>query len=151
MTDFTIFKIFSPKKSAIKFAFFTQNKAKLWKIDHIIGFWEKRLIFRRILAKIEENCDHNIDPKSLWFKNIFLLPIFSESTAPVEEYFWQFIFRKFAQEEECHYIEVARNRPLQTFAMYFFFESLQGSMLWSLFSVNFQYFRKKNYISVCFQ
>jgi hypothetical protein len=30
--------------------------------DHHIGFWEKRQFFRRKLAKIAENCDHNIDP-----------------------------------------------------------------------------------------
>jgi hypothetical protein len=30
--------------------------------DHNIGFWEKRQFFRRKLAKIAENCDHNIDP-----------------------------------------------------------------------------------------
>jgi hypothetical protein len=33
------------------------------KIDHNIGFWEKRLFFRRQLAKISENNDHNIDPR----------------------------------------------------------------------------------------
>jgi hypothetical protein len=31
------------------------------KLDHNIGFWEKRQFFRRKLAKIAENCDHNID------------------------------------------------------------------------------------------
>jgi hypothetical protein len=30
--------------------------------DHNIGFREKRQFFRRKLAKIAENCDHNIDP-----------------------------------------------------------------------------------------
>jgi hypothetical protein len=34
----------------------------LKKIDHNIGFWEKRQFFRRKLSKIAENCDHNIDP-----------------------------------------------------------------------------------------
>jgi hypothetical protein len=34
--------------------------------DHNIGFWEKRQLFRQKLAKIAENCDHNIDPWSLW-------------------------------------------------------------------------------------
>jgi hypothetical protein len=33
-------------------------------VDHNIGFREKRQFFRRKLAKIAENCDHNIDP---WF------------------------------------------------------------------------------------
>jgi hypothetical protein len=32
------------------------------KLDHNIGFWEKRNFFRRKLSKIAENCDHNIDP-----------------------------------------------------------------------------------------
>jgi hypothetical protein len=31
--------------------------------DHNIGFREKRQFFRRKLAKIAENCDHNIDPR----------------------------------------------------------------------------------------
>jgi hypothetical protein len=30
--------------------------------DHNIGFLEKRQFFPRILSKIAENCDHNIDP-----------------------------------------------------------------------------------------
>jgi hypothetical protein len=34
------------------------------KLDHNIGFWEKRQFFLRKLLKIAENCDHNIDP---WF------------------------------------------------------------------------------------
>jgi hypothetical protein len=33
-------------------------------VDHNIGFREKRQFFRRKLAKIAENCDHNIDPWS---------------------------------------------------------------------------------------
>jgi hypothetical protein len=32
------------------------------KLDHNIGFWEKRQFFRQKLAKLAENCDHNIDP-----------------------------------------------------------------------------------------
>jgi hypothetical protein len=32
------------------------------KFDHNIGFWEKRRNFHRKLVKIDENCDHNIDP-----------------------------------------------------------------------------------------
>jgi hypothetical protein len=31
------------------------------KFHHNIGFCEKRQFFRRKLAKIAENCDHNID------------------------------------------------------------------------------------------
>jgi hypothetical protein len=37
------------------------------KVDHNIGFWEKRQFFRRKLVKIAENCDYNIDP---WLKYI---------------------------------------------------------------------------------
>jgi hypothetical protein len=60
-----IFSIFSPKKSAEKMAFLTQNKAKLCKkFYHNIVFWEKRQFFRRNWAKIAENCDYNIDPRS---------------------------------------------------------------------------------------
>jgi hypothetical protein len=58
-----IFKIFSPKNSAKKLAFLTQNKAKLCKIL-ITLFFEKNAIFCRKLSKIAENCDHNIDPCS---------------------------------------------------------------------------------------
>jgi hypothetical protein len=41
----------------------------LKKIDHNIGFREKRQFFRRKLGKIVENCDHNIDP-SLGLKRV---------------------------------------------------------------------------------
>jgi hypothetical protein len=33
------------------------------KFYHNIGFWENRQFFCRKLAKIAENCDHNIDPR----------------------------------------------------------------------------------------
>jgi hypothetical protein len=60
-----IFKIFSPKNSAKKLAFLTQNKAKLCQILIITSVSEKNAnFFRRKLAKIAENCDHNIDPWS---------------------------------------------------------------------------------------
>jgi hypothetical protein len=39
--------------------------------DHNIGFWEKRQFFCRKLAKIAENCDHNIGPWSFSYWNIF--------------------------------------------------------------------------------
>jgi hypothetical protein len=52
-----------PKNSAKKLAFLTQNKAKLCKILIIILVYEKNAnFFRRKLANIAENCDHNIDP-----------------------------------------------------------------------------------------
>jgi hypothetical protein len=67
-TDVMIFKIFSPKNSAKKLAFLTQNKAKLCKNWIITLVFEKNAnFFRRKLAKIAENCDHNIDP---WFSNM---------------------------------------------------------------------------------
>jgi hypothetical protein len=58
-----IFYIYSPKNSAKKLAFLTQNKAKICKILIItLVFEKKRQFFRRKLSKIAENCDHNIDP-----------------------------------------------------------------------------------------
>jgi hypothetical protein len=59
-----IFYIFSPKNSAEKMAFLTQNKAKLcknWIITLVLK--KKTPFFRRKLSKIAENCDHNIDPR----------------------------------------------------------------------------------------
>jgi hypothetical protein len=35
--------------------------------DHYIGFWEKR----QKMLKIAENCDHNIDPRSLSYDHEF--------------------------------------------------------------------------------
>jgi hypothetical protein len=58
-----VFKIFSLKIFAKKLAFFAQNKAKLCKNLIIILVLRKTPIFRRKLAKIAENCDHNIDPR----------------------------------------------------------------------------------------
>jgi hypothetical protein len=78
-----IFKIFSPKKSRIKLAFLTQNKAKSCKIWIITLIFEKNAnFFRRKLSKIAENCDHNIDPwsrcpsaRGLILKMIFQLEV----------------------------------------------------------------------------
>jgi hypothetical protein len=57
-----IFKIFSPKKLR-KIGVFDSKQSYIMHIFyHNIGFWEKRQFFRRKLAKIAENCDHNIDP-----------------------------------------------------------------------------------------
>jgi hypothetical protein len=57
-------KIFSPKNSAKKLAFFfAQNKAKLCKILIItLVFDINANFFRRKLVKIAENFEHNIDP-----------------------------------------------------------------------------------------
>jgi hypothetical protein len=49
--------------------------------DHNIEFWENLQYLRRKLAKIAENCDHDIDPWDRCDDNNFLLfsPIFSEN------------------------------------------------------------------------
>jgi hypothetical protein len=59
-----ILKIFSPKNLAKILAFLLKlHLVFAKKYDENIGvFLEKRQIFRRKLAKIGENCDHNIDP-----------------------------------------------------------------------------------------
>jgi hypothetical protein len=48
-----------------KMAFLTQNKAKLRKILIITLVFEKNAIFCQKLSKIAENCDLNIDPRSV--------------------------------------------------------------------------------------
>jgi hypothetical protein len=46
-------------------AFFAQTGATFCqKNDHNIAFLRKTQFFRRKLAKLTENCDHNIDPSS---------------------------------------------------------------------------------------
>jgi hypothetical protein len=46
-----------------KLAFFALTNASFFQKNyHNIGFFEKRQNFRRKLAKIAENYDHNIDP-----------------------------------------------------------------------------------------
>jgi hypothetical protein len=42
--------------------FLLKLRLVLQKFDDNIGFWEKRQFFRSKLAKIAENCDHDIDP-----------------------------------------------------------------------------------------
>jgi hypothetical protein len=63
-TDDMIFKIFSPKNFAkIMTILFKLLLVFCKNCDHdIVFFLEKRQFFRRKLAKIAENCDHNIDP-----------------------------------------------------------------------------------------
>jgi hypothetical protein len=56
-------------------AFLTQNKAKLCKILIITLLFEKNAIFCRKLAKIAENCDHNIDPRDLLGFIYFLITL----------------------------------------------------------------------------
>jgi predicted aldo/keto reductase-like oxidoreductase len=61
--DVMILKIFSPKNSAKKLAFLTQNKANYAKFLIITLVLEENAnFFRQKLSKIAENCDHNIDP-----------------------------------------------------------------------------------------
>jgi hypothetical protein len=65
-TDVMILKIFSPKIFAKKLAFFAKNKAKIGKNRIITLVLEKNAnFFDEKLAKIAENCDHNIDPSNL--------------------------------------------------------------------------------------
>jgi hypothetical protein len=48
--------------------------------DHSICFGKNANVFRRKLAKIAENCNHNIDPR-FRFKNVqyfFVLTLFSD-------------------------------------------------------------------------
>jgi hypothetical protein len=59
------FKYFFRKNQRKKWRFCLKTKPNFEKVDHNIGFGEKRRFFRRKLAKIAENCDHNIDPWSL--------------------------------------------------------------------------------------
>jgi hypothetical protein len=58
-----ILKIFSPKILAKKMAFFTQNEAKLCKNFILTLVFEKNANFSPNIAKIAENCGHNIDPR----------------------------------------------------------------------------------------
>jgi hypothetical protein len=60
-----ILKIFSPKNLAKILAFFAQTTASFYKKLIIKSVFEKNAnFFRRKLAKIAENCGHNIDS---WF------------------------------------------------------------------------------------
>jgi hypothetical protein len=56
-----IFKYFRQNNRRKNLAFLTQNKGKLCKNLIITLVSEKNAIFCRKLAKIAENCDHNID------------------------------------------------------------------------------------------
>jgi hypothetical protein len=57
-------KYFRRKFFAKELAFLTHNKAKLCKFWIVtLDLEKKRLFCRRKLAKIAENCDHNIDPR----------------------------------------------------------------------------------------
>jgi hypothetical protein len=100
-TDVMILKIFSPKNLAKIFAYFAQTTVSFCKnCDHNIGFWEKRHFFRRKLAKIAENGDHNIDPRnqSYDFLKIFLrpMPSFLVSTHKHS------IFKSFYTQQHCY-------------------------------------------------
>jgi hypothetical protein len=62
-TDIIILKYFRQKKLAKILEFFAQTTATFSKILIMTLVSEKNdNLFRRKLAKIAENCDHNIDP-----------------------------------------------------------------------------------------
>jgi hypothetical protein len=75
--------IFAEKFSEKIGVFDSKLSWNMQNFDHNIGFWEKRQIFRWILSKIAENCDHNIDSRSIlivskgvaWHRNIFFVEI----------------------------------------------------------------------------
>jgi hypothetical protein len=57
------FKYFHRKIQWKNWRFWLETKLNFEKkVDHNIGFWQKRQFFRRKLSKIAENCDHNIGP-----------------------------------------------------------------------------------------
>jgi hypothetical protein len=72
-TDVMILKIFSPKNSAKKLAFLTQNKAKLCKIWIIpnIGVWEKRQFFAENCRKSQKIVIITSTPRPLYFWNLW--------------------------------------------------------------------------------
>jgi hypothetical protein len=60
-----ILKIFLPKKFAKILAFFAQTTASFCKNSIVTLVFEKNAnFFRQKLAKIAENCNNNIDPRS---------------------------------------------------------------------------------------
>jgi hypothetical protein len=56
-----ILNIFSPKFGENIGVFALTTAGFRQKIDHNLGFVEKRQVIRRKLAKVAENCDHTID------------------------------------------------------------------------------------------
>jgi hypothetical protein len=52
-------------------AFLTKNKAKLCKILIITLVFDKNAYFCQKIVKFAENCDHNIDPRSVYKKQHF--------------------------------------------------------------------------------
>jgi hypothetical protein len=62
--------------------FFAKNTAGLCKKYNNIGFKSKTKFFRRKLAKIAKNCDHNIDPivfANKWLHRLKNRPMASKS------------------------------------------------------------------------
>jgi hypothetical protein len=113
--------------------------------DHNIGFWEKRQFFRRKLSKIAENCDHNIDPRTLWE----LYAEFLKAVVVVLLYIRaqhggacrRTISRTYSfQDVVRSQYEMSRFRPGQDSAG---LDSDLGSMLWSQFSAILTIFGRK--------
>jgi hypothetical protein len=70
-----ILEIFSPKKNLAKLAFLTENPSKTY--FHNIVFDRISPIFRRKLAQIAKNSDHNIDPCLRQFSKRIFLQVFT--------------------------------------------------------------------------
>jgi hypothetical protein len=66
-------------------------------IDHDVGFWEKRQFFRRKLAKIAENCDHNLNPIAR-MSPVAVEPHLDKHNDKKAKPFFQIYFKKFF----CH-------------------------------------------------
>jgi hypothetical protein len=69
-TDVMILKKHFRQKWQNNWRFFKILLVFAKKLDRYIGFSEKRQFVRLELAKIAENCDHNIDPRRsglMWF------------------------------------------------------------------------------------
>jgi hypothetical protein len=67
-----LLKIFLQKNLLKILAFYAQTTASFCKKNYYTIGFEKNAIFRRKLAKIAENCDHNIDP-SLLCKHVYII------------------------------------------------------------------------------
>jgi hypothetical protein len=135
------FKYFCRKIRRKNWRFWLKTKLNYEKIDHNIGFWEKRQFFRRKLSKIAKNCDHNIDP---WWRGSGLLLCIWNRRSRVriparvnlrkinDKTFWSTCLRMYLHT--CTYIHMLWTRVtfLSTYVVHFY---LQQKVLWKRTSV----------------